>query len=144
MCDISREENKAINSQLVMNHIPLNLDVLSVIKSFIFHDKTVYAKQMKQQMEQKRRKDIIIQIINSPQGDQDRPYVGGYYSVEFPGQGFGHWSIWLPMPSIDGWNDFQMQSSNCLTCGKYVNVSTLELESAIMDNKYIVCINGQH
>ena len=140
MCDISREENKAINTQMAIKNIPLNSDVLSVIKSFLFHDKALYAKQ---KMEQKQLKDAIIQVINSPEDNNGRPYVGGYYTFEHP-YGFGHWSIWLPMPTRDGWPDLQMQGSNCLKCGKYVQVSTDVLENAVINNKYIMCVNGAH
>lgn len=143
MCDISREENKAIDTQLAMKNIPLNSDVMSVIKSFLFYDKTVYARQKQQEMEQKRRKDTIIRGINSPEDNNGRPYVGGYYIFEHP-EGFGHWSIWLPMPTRDGWPDLQMQGSNCLKCGKYVQVSTNALENLIVNNKYIMCVNGEH
>ena len=141
MCDISREENKAINTQLVMNHIPLNSDVLHVIKSFIFHDKTVYAKHLNQQMEQKQRKDAIIYVINSPidfDGD-----IGGYYMFENP-QGHGKWSIWLPIITINLWNHLQLEGSNCLKCGKYTWVKNLELERVIMEKRNIFCVNGQH
>jgi hypothetical protein len=131
MCDISLEENKAINTQLAMKNIPLNLDVLGVIKSFVFYDKIFYTKKK----EQKEKMDVIIQIINSPMG---------YDMTEYIEEGFAHWAIWLPFPQYEDDDDLQLQASNCLKCGKYVQVSTLELESAIMDNKYIVCVNGEH
>lgn len=144
MCDVSIQENKAIKTQLAMKNIQLNQDVINVIKSFIFYDKTIYSKQMKEKMEQKERKDSIIDIIKYPENNQGQHYVGGYYSYECQEKGFGHWSIWLPISTTDGWNDFQMNGSNCLKCGKYVYVSTLELESIILNNKYIVCVNGEH
>lgn len=143
MCDTSLEENKAINTQLAMKNILLNSDVITVIKSFLFHDKTIYIKHRTQKMEQKQRKDAIIRVINSPEDNGGRPYVGGYYSSELPDQGFGHWSIWLPIPAA-GWPDFQLQGENCLKCGKYVHVSRYELENAIINNKYIMCVNGEH
>ena len=145
MTDISLKENKSIETQLAMKNIPLNSDVLSIIKSFLFYDKIVYIKHMEQKYKQKQRKDSIIRIINSPKNSQCRYYVGGYYSSEFHEKGFGNWSIWLPIPAA-GWNDCQIQGTNCLKCGKYIYVlvSTLETERAIMNNKYLICVNGQH
>lgn len=143
MSDISLEENKAINTQQAMNHIPLNSDILGVIKSFLFYDKALYAKHTEQKIEQKMRKDGIIRLINSQEENQRQPYVGVYYCSEINEQELWHWCIWLPIPA-NGWNCFQLQSSSCFTCGKYVYVSTLEVENAIMNNKYIMCVNGQH
>lgn len=145
MCDISREENKAINTQLAMKNIPLNSDVLSIVNSFLFQDKAVYAKHMKEKMEQKQRKDAILDVIKSPidfDGD-----IGGYSFQEYPEDGTGYWYIWLPIFTTNRLGHFghlQLEASNCLKCGKYTQVPFLELESAIMDNKYIVCVNGEH
>ncbi len=132
MCDISSEENKAINIQLSMN-IPLNRDVLSVIKSFVFEDKKVYI----QKKLQKQRKDEAMRTINSSMGYDLREYISD------EGNLIGHWAIWLP-PSEEYYNDFQIQASSCFKCGKYVQVSTWDLERAIIDNQHIVCVNGQH
>lgn len=137
MCDISREENKAINTQLAIKNIPLNSDVFSVVNSFLFHDKTVYTVRK----EQKQRKDAILAVIKSPidfDGD-----IGGYGFQEYPEEGIAQWSIWLPILT-NKWGHLQLEASNCLKCGKYTQVTFLELESAIMDNKYIVCVNGRH
>ena len=131
MCDISHEENKAIKSQLTINHIPLNQDVLGIIKSFVFEDKKIYI----QKKMQKERKDDLMQIILSICYDLRE------YTVE--GNRFGHWAIWLPPPQYED-DSLQLQASNCLKCGKYVQVSRMELESAIIDNRYLACLNGQH
>jgi len=142
MCDISHEENKAINTQLAMKNIPINSDVLSIVNSFLFQDKAIYAKHMKEKMEQKQRKDVILDVIKSPidfDGD-----IGGYGFQEYPEEGIGQWSIWLPIFTTNSFGHLQLEASNCLKCGKYTQVTFLELESVIMDNKYIVCINGQH
>lgn len=142
MCDISREENKAINTQLTIKNIPLNSDVLSIVNSFLFQDKALYAKHMKEKMEQKQRKDAILEVINSPidfDGD-----IGGYGFQEYPEEGIGRWSILLPIFTTNSFSYLQLEASNCLKCGKYTQVTFMELESAIMDNKYIVCVNGEH
>lgn len=133
MCDISREENKAINTQLAMKNIPLNSDVLSIVNSFLFQDKTVYAKQ---KMEQKLKKDNLMRIIN----DLPRLFV-----IE-QSEGVAQWGILVPSSLSHAAEDgnIEIAASNCLKCGKYTQVSFLELESAIMDNKYIVCVNGEH
>ena len=130
MCDISREENNAIKVQLVMNNIMQNPDVLDVIKSFVFQDKRFYA----QKKEQKKRHDDLMKIINAP---------NAYHVTNYVDEGIGHWSIWMP-PELEYDNNLQMQASNCLKCGKYVYVSTIELENSIVDNNYITCLNGQH
>lgn len=131
MCDISFEENKAINTQLAMN-IPLNGDVLSLIKSFVFEDKNIYI----QKKLQNQRNDEVFQTIKSTIGYEA-------YEFEVEGGPVGYWTVWSP-PSNERHNDLQLQSLSCLKCGKYINVSTWELESAIMDNKYLMCVNGEH
>lgn len=129
--DISREENKAIYSQLAMNNISLNQDVLDVIKSFAFYDKNEFV----QKKLQKQRKDDVMKIIQESMG----------YSVhEYLDEGIGHWAIWLPWPQNEDDDDLQLQASTCLKCGKYTHVGTLDLENAIINNKYIVCVNGEH
>ena len=70
MCDISSEENKAINVQLAMN-IPLNGDIINIIKSFVFEDKNVYI----QKKLQKQHKHEVMQTIKSSMGYEVREYV---------------------------------------------------------------------
>ena len=129
--DISREENKAIYSQLAMNNLCLNQDVLGVIKSFAFYDKNEFL----QKKLQKQRKDDLMKIIKETMG---------YSLDEYLDEGFGHWAIWLLSPQNENDDDLQLQASSCLKCGKYTQVGTLDLENAIINNKYIVCVNGDH
>jgi len=132
MVDISHEENKAISTQLVIDQMCLNSDVLGIIKSFIFHDKKMYQEK---KLEQKIRKDNLMRIIKETMG----------YSVdEYLDEGFGHWAIWLPIPQAEDEDDLQMQASSCLKCGKYLQVGNILLENAIQNNAYIMCIDGKH
>lgn len=134
MCDISSEENKSINAQLVMNHIPLNEDVINVIKSFVFEDKNIYLEKKLQ----KQRKNDLMEIITLSMGYDVIEYISDEPNP------FGHWAIWSPLSHEGGENDLQLQGSNCLKCGKYVMVGRIDLELAIIDNRYIMCVNGEH
>jgi hypothetical protein len=126
MCDISLEENKAIASQLAMN-IPLNGDVINIIKSFVFEDKNVY-------IQKKLHKQAMRTIKSSIEYDRIE------YKSYQTGNLVGHWTVELS--SIEG--HFQMQCLTCLACGKYVSVNKWDLQNDIMHNSYIVCINDQH
>lgn len=131
MMNISREENKAISTQLLINQIGINSDVLGIIKTFVFHDKNKYYQK---KMEQKLRKDKLMRIVGNTMGG---------YSPDESNEGACHWAIWLPFPQSED-DNLQMQASTCLKCGKYVNASNTPLYNIIKNNKNIVCIDGKH
>lgn len=129
MSDISFEENKAINTQLAMNNIPLNKDVIGVINEFLFQDKKAYM----QKKIQKQKKEKLISVMKIHME---------YQLDEYPHDNDGHWSVWVFIETHYG--EFQLQSSNCLRCGKYKMVSYDSLANAVMNNRYIMCINDSH
>ena len=135
MIDISQEENKAIHTQLIMNKINLNQDVLNIIKSFTFYDKKIYIQKRKQT----QLKDKLIKLIKNLE----------YYSKEYSeedgnGNTFNHVAIWIPSLENKNEDEIQFQASICGRCGKYTEVGTFELENIIVHNHNIFCANWRH
>lgn len=134
MSDISQEENKAISTQLIMNHINLNQDVLNIIKSFTFYDKKIYS----QKKIQKQLKDNLIESIKN---------TLGYYSQEYIEEDenrFNHLAIWVEAEENITVHEFQLQASNCCRCGKYIDVGSPLLENIIINNPNIFCVDWRH
>lgn len=129
MTDISIEENKAIKTQLAMNNIPLNKDVMGVINEFLFQDKKAYV----QEKIQKHKKQQLISVMKTNMG---------YQLDEYPEDNDGHWAVWVSFET--DYDEFQLQSSNCMICGKYKLVSHDSLANAVMNNRYIMCVNDSH
>jgi len=129
MTDISIEENKAIKTQLAMNNIPLNKDVIGVINEFLFQDKKAYM----QEKIQKHKKEQLISVMKTNMG---------YQLDEYPEDNDGHWAVWVSFET--DYDEFQLQSSNCMICGKYKLVSYDSLANAVMNNRHIMCFNDSH
>ncbi len=132
--DISFEENKAIHTQLTIKYINVNEDVLDIIKSFISYDKKIYY----QKKLQKIFKKLLINSINN---------IGKYYyysQIYYEDNNeYNHLAVWY-VTQNKGRHEFQLQSSTCMKCGKYTEVSSITLFNTILNNRNISCVNWEH
>jgi hypothetical protein len=129
MSTTSVEENKAINTQLVLNHLNLNDDVMNVVKSFAFYDKDEYY-QIKLY---KKNKDIVMGRI------KNEMIKTGH---ENGNRGEWHWCVYFACSQSDGRDmSIQLQSTTCMTCGKYIFVGSAILHEQIQNNPRLVCLD---
>lgn len=127
----SVEENNAINTQLVLNHLNLNDDVMNIIKTFAFYDKNEYAKKKIQ----KKNKEIVMSQIKNEMIKTGRVSDRGEW----------HWSIHFESSQSDGHDmNLQFQSTTCMTCGKYVFVGSSILHEQIQNNPRLMCVDEEH
>jgi len=124
---VSTSENKAIEKQMIMNHIHLPEDIIRNLHSFLFYDKEMYTK--KKEFSQFITRQISQLMIGH----------GGHngHNTLYP----GHWSIYYENPDFltidDNIDSFQLQAINCIQCGNYILHNGLyEINR---NNKYLYC-----
>jgi hypothetical protein len=117
----SKAQEKSIQTQLIVNKININKDIIDIVKSFIFYEKKYYQQIYKQK--------LYKSIINNKFKNELIRNINNTYK--------GHWEFSSISKNEDLW--LQFQAINCIICGNYILPKL-----TIHDNKYLHCIDNSH